>query len=82
MFYNLRELTMQIKKFAVIAAVASTLAFVGCAKKEEAVEAPAVEMEEAVEAVETIEEEAVEAVEAVEAEAVESVEAVEEAAAE
>lgn len=79
MFYNLRELIMQIKKFAVIAAVASTLAFVGCAKKEEAVEAPAVEMEEAVE---TIEEEAVEAVEAVEAEAVESIEAVEEAAAE
>jgi hypothetical protein len=76
MFYNLRELTMQIKKFAVIAAVASTLAFVGCAKKEEAVEAPAVEMEEAVEAVE---EASVEAVEAVEEAAVEGVEAVEEA---
>ncbi len=61
---------MQIKKFAVIAAVASTLAFVGCAKKEEAVEVPSAE--EAVEAVEEAAEETVEAAE-------EAVEAVEEA---
>lgn len=66
---------MQIKKFAVIAAVASTLAIAGCAKKEEAVEAPAVE-----EAVEVVEEAAEEAVEAVEEAADEAVEAVEEVA--
>ena len=34
---------MQIKKIAVLAAVAATLAVAGCAKKEEAVEAPAAE---------------------------------------
>ena len=50
---------MLFKKFAVAAAIATTLAFVGCSKKEEAVDATAAASEaveaatEAVEAVET-----------------------------
>lgn len=48
---NLRDMIMQIKKVAVLAAIAATLAVAGCAKKEEAaVEAPAAEEAAAVEA--------------------------------